>query len=485
MLYQINTRVVLREIAPQATLDDLPDATLDTLATKGIEYVWMLGVWQTGPAGRAVSRSQQEWVQGYRVLLPDLREDDITGSPYAVFRYDTNPDFGGDAALARLRQRLRKRGLKLILDLVPNHVALDHPWVKEHPEWFLHGSAHDLAREPRNWIRLGEHVLAHGRDPYFPGWPDTVQLNWFHPGLRQAMLGEIRRIAGRCDGVRCDMAMLLLPNVFRQTWGEITQPRDGTRPDESDFWPSAIAKIRAEHPGFIFLAEVYWDLEWTLQQQGFDYTYDKRLCDRLHAGSGYGVRAHLTAGMDFQRHCARFLENHDEPRAAGVFPPDRHRAAALVTYLTPGLRFFHEGQWEGRKVHVSIHLGRRPAEPVDAEIQAFYARLLEVLKRPEIRQGTWRLYECHRAWANNPTAENFLAWVWQAPSGQTLLVAVNYGPTQGQCYVPLAGTNGKTWELRDLMGPAVYERDGDDLARRGLYLDLLPWGHHVFTMTAR
>ena len=481
MLYQINTRLVLREIGPNATLDDLPDALFDDLATRGIEHVWMLGVWQTGPAGREVSRTNAEWLAGYRALLPDLRDDDITGSPFAVRAYTVHADFGGDEALARLRQRLHRRGLKLLLDFVPNHVALDHPWVQQHPEWFIHGSTHDLAREPQNWARVGDRILAHGRDPYFPGWPDTLQLNYFHPGLREAMRDQLLAIASRCDGVRCDMAMLLLPDVFRGTWGEAAHA-NGVRANEEDFWPWAIATLPAN---FLLLAEVYWDLEWALQRRGFHFTYDKRLLDRLRTGRVSGVRAHLGGALDFQRRSARFLENHDEARAASAFDLARHRAAAVVTYLLPGLRFFHEGQWQGRKAHASIHLGRRPIEPIDGEIQTFYDRLLPCLGRPELLLGAWRLCPCNRAWANNPTAENFLAWRWQTEAGG-LLVAVNYGPTQGQCYVGLEPeVAGHDWELRDLLSDAAYQREGDDLAHRGLYLDLPAWGYHVFAMSAR
>jgi hypothetical protein len=152
------------------------------------------------------------------------------------------------------------------------------------------------------------------------------------------------------------MAMLVLPDVFERTWGIAAEP----------FWPEAIPRVRAQHPGSCFMAEVYWDLEWTLQQQGFDYTYDKRLYDRLRHEGARAVREHLQAGLDFQDRLARFLENHDEPRAAATFPPARHEAAAVVTYLAPGLRFVHQGQMEGRRVRVPVHLGRGPVEPVDA-----------------------------------------------------------------------------------------------------------------------
>src|SRR5262245_19864728 len=179
-LYQINTRVCLnelsRELGRPAGLNDLSDAYLDELAELGFDWIWLLGVWETGPAGRAVSRSNPEWLSGFRSVLPDLSEADITGSPFAVRSYHVHEDFGGDAALAKLRSRLAKRGLRVMLDFVPNHTAPDHAWVTTHPEYYVRGSELDVNREPHNYARVptraGERILAHGRDPYFPGWPD-------------------------------------------------------------------------------------------------------------------------------------------------------------------------------------------------------------------------------------------------------------------------------------------------------------------------
>jgi len=485
LLYQVNTRVLLgergRRLGRAATLDDLPDALVDEVADRGFDWFWPLGVWRSGPAARAVSRARADWREGFLHDLPDLREEDVCGSPFAIRAYEVDPEFGGEAALHRLRGRLARHGVSLLLDFVPNHVSPDHPWVTAHPEWLVEGTEEDLAREPRNWIRVGRRVVAHGRDPNFPGWPDTVQLNYRHAGLRAAMIDQIRGISARCDGVRCDMAMLELPGVFARTWGDRALPRDGTAPADAPFWPEAAAAAREAHPGFVLVAEAYWDLEWELQQQGFDFTYDKRLYDRLRAGDAGPVRDHLRAEPAFQDRCVRFLENHDEPRAAATFPPDRHRAAAVVTFLAPGLRFFHEGQLEGRKVHVSMHLGRRPDEPVDEALRDFYGRLLAVLRRPEVHEGAWRLRECRPAWEGNPTSGGYVAMSWEGPSGR-LLACANLGPTQGQCWAEAAfpGLEGGRVVLRDLLGEARLERDGAELAGRGLYLDLPASGHHVF-----
>ena len=482
-LFQVNTRVRLSELAAalgrKTTLDDIPDAELDRLAADGFDFVWFLGVWQTGEAARAVSLSNPEWLAEYRRVLPDFREEDVCGSCFAVREYRVHEDFGGDKALARLRGRLKQRGLRLVLDFVPNHMALDHPWVSEHPDFFVSGTESALAAQPQNYCRVGqgrgERILAYGRDPYFDGWPDTLQLNYGNPALQDAMRGELERIARQCDGVRCDMAMLVLPEVFERTWGIAAPP----------FWPRATEAVRAALPGFMFLAEVYWDLEWTLQQQGFDYTYDKRLYDRLEEGHARPVREHLFAGLDFQDRLARFLENHDEPRAAATFAPEQHRAAAILSFLTPGLRFLHQGQREGKRVRIPVHLGRGPEEAKDPGTSAFYDRLLECLKDPAFRGGDWQLLECRPAWDGNESQDAFVAFSWTVPNGPRRLVAVNYAGHQSQCYValPWRDLDGRTWRLQDLTGPAAYDRQGSDLTWQGLYLDMPAWGHHVFTVS--
>jgi hypothetical protein len=483
-LYQINTRVWLTRLSGSlgrpATLDDVPEVELDRLAEMGFDWVWLLSVWQTGPAARQVSRGHPGWRREFQETLPDLRDEDIAGSGFAVRRYSVHRNLGGAAALARLRRRMQERGLRLMLDFVPNHMAPDHPWVDEHPDYFVHGSESDLARAPQNHCRLqtknGPLVLAYGRDPYFDGWPDTLQLDYGNPDLQQAMIGELERIAEQCDGVRCDMAMLVLPDVFERTWG--------IRPDL--FWPKATASVRRKHPQFLFMAEVYWDLEWTMQQQGFDYAYDKRLYDRLREGQARPVREHLQAGLDYQGRLARFLENHDEPRAAATFSPDVHEAAAVITFLSPGLRFFHQGQFEGRRKRISPHLVRAPEEPIDPRLEKFYEQLLAVLRQPVLRAGRWQLLECAPAWEGNGTSDCFIAWSWQAEDGQRRLVTVNYAANQSQCYVrlPFTDLGGRTLQLADLLGSARYHRDGDDLASRGLYLDLVAWGFHVFEVTS-
>jgi hypothetical protein len=484
-LYQINTRVWLTELSQTlgrtATLDDIPDIELDHLSEMGFDWIWFLSVWTTGETAQKVSRENPEWRSDFEKTLPDLKENDIAGSGFAITGYTVHPNLGGDEALKRLRDRLRRRGLRLMLDFVPNHMGPDHPWVNDHPDYFVHGTEGDLENFPQNFFRIkrkdGDLILAYGRDPFFDGWPDTVQLDYSNPATVGAMTDELLRISGQCDGVRCDMAMLILPDVFERTWGCSSKP----------FWSLAINRVRENFRDFCFMAEVYWDMEWTMQLLGFDYAYDKRLYDRLVEGHARPVREHFYAGANYQDKLARFLENHDEPRAASVFENKIHEAAAIITFLSPGLRFFHQGQFEGRKMRISPHLVRAPKETTDFALQKFYSELLPVIKDSVFCYGWWELLECMQAWDGNDSWDSFISFAWEDAKGSQSLVIVNYAPHDSQCYIRLPFTHlaGKSVRFSDLMSPAVYDRDGSELLSRGLYLDLPAWGYHVFEVESQ
>jgi glycosidase len=484
-VYEINAWVWLHEIrraqGRPLSLGDVPDAELERLAGYGFDALWLMGVWERSPGARRISRTHPALLEEYRHTLHDFVEEDVVGSPYAVRGYGVASELGGDEGLALLRTRLRAKGLRLILDFVPNHMAIDHPWVNTHPELLVRGDAASLAREPQNYFRAGEgegaHVFAHGRDPYFDGWPDTVQLDYRRAETREAMTEALLSVAAKCDGARCDMAMLLTREVFLRTWGgEFDSP-------SAEFWPEACERVKAEHPDFLLMAEVYWEMEYLLQRQGFDFAYDKRLYDRLLGDDAEGVRAHLRADLDYQSRLVRFVENHDERRAQEAFGAARAPAAAALALTLPGLRLLHEGQLEGRRTKLSVHLGRRPPEPTDESVSAHYRRLLAALTRPVLHDGDWRLLEPREAWDGNPSHRRFVASLW-ALGAELRLTAANLSPERAQCYLPLGlpALAGRTWLLRDLLGGAEYTRDGDGLLAPGLYLDVPAYGHHLFEL---
>jgi glycosidase len=437
-----------------------------------------MGVWERSPAGIAIANANSGLLADFRRALPDFRIQDNVGSPYCVRRYLVDRHLGGPDGLAIARNELAKRGMRLILDFVPNHVAPDHPWVVEHPEFFIQGGADDVRKDPAAFAEVEGRIIAHGRDPYFPPWPDVLQLNAFQPGLRQAVIDTISGIAGQSDGVRCDMAMLFLDQIFEQTWGRRAGPRPPTQ-----YWSDVINAIKQPHPDFRFIAEAYWDLEWELQQRGFDFCYDKKLYDRLEHGNAESVRLHLSAQLAYQAKLLRFIENHDEPRAAAAFSPAKEKAAAVTMATLPGARLFHEGQLEGRKVRPPVFLGRRPHEPVDQGLQTFYRKLLETIDAPLFREGEWSLCEC-TGWPDNPSYRNLVAWSWSM-NGDRYLIVINLSDNTAQARVrmPWGDIRRRTWRLSDVVTGEIYDRSGDDMAENGLYVDRGPWSCHFFRLS--
>jgi hypothetical protein len=449
-IYEINTAVWLGGRR-------LDEADWDAVASLPVDAVWLMGVWRRSPAGLEIARADPQLDAGMRAALPDLRDADVIGSPYCVRDYVVDDRFGGPEALAHARAELKRRGLGLILDFVPNHVAPDHPWLQERPGCLIAGSEEELAADPRAFVRTPGGIFARGRDPYFPPWPDVVQLNAFAAELREAVAETLDAIASQCDGVRCDMAMLMTNEVFARTWGD----RAGAVPAQ-EYWPALIERTKRAHPDFRFIAEAYWDMEWALQQQGFDHCYDKRLYDRLAHEDAEAVRGHLRADPAYQERLIRFIENHDEPRAAATFPPARARAAAVVFSTLLGARLFHDGQLEGRRVHIPVFLARGPSEPPDDDLRGFYDRLLRAVAG---LRGEWRMCETS-GWPDNQSHRALLAWCWDRT-----LVVVNFGAAaaQGRVHLPWDGE----WDLTDLLSGAGFRRAGDEL-----YVELEPWGFH-------
>ncbi|WP_200302011.1 alpha-amylase family glycosyl hydrolase [Streptomyces adelaidensis] len=480
VLHEINTLLWLRELSERygrrVTLGEVPGEAWDEVALPGIDTVWLMGVWERSPAGLRIALADEGLMGSFRAALPDLTEADIAGSPYCVRDYVVDASLGGPEGLAAARAQLAARGLRLILDHVPNHVAPDHPWLTTHPDRLIQGTPDDLAHAPDAFTETGERIYARGRDPFFPPWPDVVQLNAFSDGLRAATVDTLVAIGEQADGVRCDMAMLPMNDIFAKTWGD----RAGPAPAE-DFWPYVVPRVREHHPGFLFVAEAYWDLESSLQEQGFDHCYDKRLHDRLIHEDARSVRTHLQADPAYQRGLVRFLENHDEPRAAATLPADRGRAAAVTVATLPGATLWHEGQFEGRRVRPPVFLSRRPQEPPDAALRAFYRRLLPAAAA--VRRGEWRQLT-PTGWPAGGTHHALLAWTWTDADTRHLVV-VNHSdrPAHGRLPLPWDDLRGRTHRLTDLLTDQVYDRDGDELTVPGLFVALDAWQHHVLAVS--
>jgi glycosidase len=488
LLYEVNARhwvAALRRKSGSASVPDLggvPESQLEALADMGITHLWLMGVWPTGPKSRAEALQHADLRREYGNALPDWSDADVLGSPYAVAALEVSPLLGGDAALARLRERLAKYYIRIILDFVPNHLGLDHAWVRTHPEYFV-GQSEPFPDAFEVDTASGRRFLAHGKDPYFPGWTDTVQLDYRRPETREAMAGLLEGIAQKCDGVRCDMAMLLLEDVIRRTWHHV--PAD-FEPARGEFWQAAIGRVKAGRPDFLFLAEAYWDLEGRLCELGFDYAYDKRLYDFVAHDRPWEMQPHLLGLGAANAQRAHFLENHDEPRIAGSIGLELHRAAAVLALGLPGMRFLHEGQLEGARRFARVQLARRAEEPLDAEVARLYAELLPAFRQSAVGRGECVLLTPRRAWEENPTSQciNIVQWQTADGAGECDLVVVNLAPHRAQCLVTLTahGLAGRQWTLADRIGDERWQRDGAELATKGLYLDLEARGVRLFAL---
>ncbi len=459
------------------TLADVPAEAWDEVARPGIDAVWLMGVWERSPMGAAIARTNPAMRAAHAAALPDLVDADVVGSAYCIRSYHVDAHLGGDEGLAVAREELARRGVRLVLDFVPNHIAPDHAWVTEHPEYLIAGTDADLGHDPPTHIQTEGGVFACGRDPYFPAWPEVVQLDASLPAVRAAAAETIDAIADRCDGVRCDMAMLVLDDVFVRTWGE--RARGGPSPDSGrGYWPSVIESVKQRHRDFVFWAEAYWDLEPVLVSQGFDACYDKTLYDRLvHREDAGSIRAHLGADPAWQRHTVRFVENHDEPRVAAVLDAASHRAASVVALTLPGVALLHEGQADGRRVRVPVTLGRRPAEEPDLELRAWYDQFLTALG-DGLRSGRWALAAVE-GWPDNASCEHLAAWTWTTLDDAYLVVVnLSAGRADGRVRLDPAGV-ARTVTLEDALSGERYERDADQVRSDGLYVALEAHGVHV------
>ena len=436
-----------------------------------------MGVWQHSPTARILALQNSSLRREYDRLLPGWTENDIAASPYAIYDYSLDSEFGNNTELSLLKTKLNNNGLNLILDFVPNHVAVNHRWITLHPEWFIPGSSKDVKAHP-DWFFSpdGTSYLAHGRDPNFPPWTDTAQLNYYSADLRQTLIQELLKIAAVADGVRCDMAMLVINNIFQMVWGDIA----AEKMPQTEFWAQAISEVKKGFPDFIFIAEAYWGRELQLLEQGFNFIYDKALYDKLRYASSTEILTYVVnKGADLAR-SVHFIENHDEPRICSLFGKEKSKAAAVAMATMPGIRLFFDGQLQGKCIHTPIQLVTEIAEPGDVDIAAFYKRLLYICGQPAFREGTWMPLNLTEASQNNNSYLNLMSWCWRNDRGLKVVI-INYSPDSSQGRLLLPPLPGEMSRLitRDELTDAVYESDADEVNSLGLYIALQPWQSHI------
>ena len=484
LVYEINTWVWLAELSQvhgkRITLADVPDTVIDSWRDLGFDAIWLMGIWERSPRGREIARTLIDLQAEYGRALPGYTAQDVVGSPYAVYRYEVAAAFGGREGLAVLRGRLAARGLRLMLDYVPNHVAVDHPWTLEQPLMFINGTADDLATRPNNYFAAGTSgvILANGRDPYFPPWLDTAQIDAFSPAAREQAITTLIDIASQCDAVRCDMAMLLLNRIFAQTWH--------VSPPAAEFWDVVTPAVEAVYPHFQFVAEAYWETEAELHDHGFAVVYDKRFYDRLRDSDAADVRDHLLADFDYQRRLLRFIENHDEPRAVVAFGSERSRAAAVLATLLPGMRLLQEGQLDGWRIKLPVQLGRRINETPDSNLRAFYEILLHEAAQAPYHDGVYMALATNPILGHDNGHESLIAFIWTLGTDWRIVVVNDYfQPVKARIYIPNPAWSGpQQWQITDVLTGGVIPIVGNDLLSAGLPVSLKAYGALIITVIA-
>lgn len=480
-ILEINTRSWLKRLEAHlgrpVTLANVPDEYWQHAKDTGFDAIWLMGVWKLSPAAEKIARENKEIQDQIRAIKPDFKPEDITASPYAVYAYEVDDSLGGNAALAALRAKLNGMGIALLLDFVGNHTAIDSPTVNSDPDLYINTGKQAPATHKDWFFQNAQGVyIAHGRDPYFAPWTDTAQLNYFNPKTRQFMLANLLHVADMCDGVRCDMAMLSLNKVQRDTWWEFI---GGNLPKE-EFWSQALTAVHEKHPEFIFIAEVYWGLEWDIQEMGFDYTYDKVLYDRLRFSTPENIKDHLGAEHLFQMRSIRFTANHDEEESLKAFGKEKSLAASTIIATLPGARMFHLFQLLGRPARMPIQYIKDDFKE-NKEVSDYYVKLLHIASDPAFHGGQWSLRDIAPAGMGDDSNRNILAWQWkQRNTGKMIVINYSSAPAKGR--LSMKGVYGPgSHVVEELTGEKITVTP--DMLSQGCELQLKPYESKIFTYT--
>jgi len=482
-LYEINTWAWLeslsRKLGKPVALAGVPDSEWDALAAKGFDIVWLMGVWKRSPESRRILMADPGNCSDCNQALPGWKPEDAIPSPYAVAGYTVDRHIGTWTSLDAVREKLHDRGMALFLDFVGNHTALDHPWTADHPEYYVQGTEDDFQKDPGAYYHVknetGDHYIALGRDPYFPPWKDVAQLNHFHPGARAAQLDVIRTLAAHCDGIRCDMAMLLLSEIFQKVWSPHLA---GLDVPAQELW----LEIHNAAPHLLLLAEAYWGTEQRLLDLGFSFSYDKEMYDCVRDYRVWDARVRLGGGIGYQSHMARYLENHDEARRAAVFPDNRLNAVGTLMGTIPGMRFYHQGELEGLRLRLPITLRAAAPEPPDPFPIAFFHKILKFSSEDVYHSGAWSLLEVNAE--GDATAGDLIVYEWRSKNAwKVIAVNISGSAAQGRVKLGQRASPAQQYKFNDELNEVVYPRGGQELHDVGLFVRLEAGQAHIFDVT--
>ena len=488
LMFEVNTRYWLYQLRNKydssLSLATIPQIEIDSIA-ENFDWVWLMGIWDHSKIDRNFLQSHPGLITETDHALKDWTNEDIIGSPYSIVSYSIHPILGSEADFVNLKQRFNDAGLKVMVDFVPNHYGFHTPHAIEHPEYFI-----NLDNEPaKDQLHLfhklettsGTKWIALGKDPYFAPWDDTFQVNIRNPETRKFMISELRSIAKISDGVRCDMAMLVNNEIVEKTWGWLIN--DAWKPLKEEFWSQAISEIKALYPDFVFMAEVYWDLEWKLLQMGFDYAYDKRLYDRFVASNISELHAHLSADLTYQTRMCRFIENHDEPRALAVMEERQSLAAAAMIMTLPGITLLHHGQLSGNRIKIPVQLRRKTKEEKVERLYRKYMQLIRYSKNVIPQEAIWHQNDIGPA--SELPSDSLFSWTWQTQV-KIFVIVVNYAPHEADGMVQLNTKhpifNHDYLDFVDNYNDEHYDWFSNDIKKHGLYVKLEDYGYHLFSI---
>ncbi len=523
-------------------LDQIPDEDLDELARRGLNSLWLIGIWERSRASKTIKQL--------------CGNQDAVASAYSLYDYRIADDLGGEAAYITLRDRCYRRGIRLASDMVPNHMGIDSPWVIEHPDWFISRpdvpypaydfNGPDLSPDPRVEIKIERHYyeqtdaavvfqrrdrqsgetryIYHGNDGTSFPWNDTAQLDYMKAEVREQVIQTILHVARLFPVIRFDAAMTLAKRHFQRLW----YPNPGSAgaiPSRAEyamstaefnkhmpheFWREVVDRVAAEVPGTLLLAEAFWLMEgYFVRTLGMHRVYNSAFMNMMRDEENAKYRSVIKNTLEFDpdimKRYVNFMSNPDERTAIDQFGTgDKYFGVATLMSTLPGLPMFGHGQIEGytEKYGMEYRWPRYQEDP-DPWLVARHEREISPLLHQRAlfaESGNFLLYDFFHE--NGGVDENVFAYSNRRGDQRALILYNNrYSTTRGTIDNSAAYADKSSGHLRqrrlkealDLrVDPAVifafrdsltgleYLRRSVNLAEHGLTIELHAYQCHVF-----
>lgn len=475
-MYEVSARPWLYSLSLKykqsiTSFKQIPDEVFNTLKSQGFTFIWVMGVWSIGSYGVTHDRTNPRLTNKFKQILPDYKDTDAIGSPYAITDYICNPELcpGGNADLMWLKSQLNERGMYLMLDFVPNHSALDSSWVTEHIEYYIRAPKGMTELDPDVYYTNG---IAYGSTKGLDDiWSDVGQLNYFNKDTRALMLEKLLVVAEFSDAIRVDTASFIVNRIFKSSWKEQLDSWGYDEPAD-EFWPNAIKTVKAKYPNIKFFAEVFGELVMEMLNEGFDYAYEKGLLDVLMNDGIDTVKNYITYMRQWQEKTARFLENHDDNRAVAFFDKNEQKsfAAALIAYTLPSMRFFFQDCFYGYKNKLDVHLLRAQDEPKSESAEVFYDKLFKLINSDTMSNGKWEPVKF-----NGRDGWKFLSWKW-LNAEEKIIVVVNFSDAKGEGNVVISDVKGEgEITIKDMLSDEEFKVDAEEVKTKGFTVSVSEW----------